>query len=151
MCTLRRTDVGLQKKGKELDVIPSGGVFFVTTKLSKLLSKNKNALELNLMSPAEVEQVTLTRVHAGFGVPGPTARDTLDGEEPSMRIRIPTGPVTPSAVEKKLHNTSAHPPYRRWRRWCAAARAVDEPHLREQQPETDEAVSSIEFDSAELE
>ena len=119
------------KKWKELDVIPSGEVFFVATKLSKLLSRKKNALELNLMSQAEVEQVTLTRVHAGFGVPGPAARDTLDGEEPSMRIRIPTGPVTPSAEEKKLHNTSGHPPYRRWRRWCAAARAADEPHLRE--------------------
>ena len=92
------------------------------------------------MSPAEVEQVTLTRVHAGFGVPGPAARDTLDGEEPSVRIRIPTGLVTPLAVERTLHKASGHAPYRRWCRWCAAARAAD-----------DEAVSRIEFDSAELE
>ena len=40
--------------------------------------------------------------------------------------------------------------YRRWYRWCAAARTADEPHLRAQQPETDEAASRIEFDSAEL-
>ena len=33
---------------------------------------------------------------------------------------------------------------------CCSA-AADEPHLREQQPETDEAVSRTEFDSAELE
>ena len=60
------------------------------------------------MSPAEVEQATSTRVHAGFGVPGPAARDTLDGDVPSVRIRIPTGPVTPSAVEKTLHKASGH-------------------------------------------
>ena len=88
---------------------------------------------------------------AGFGVPGPAARDTLDGDEPSVRIRIPTGPLTPSAVERTLHNASGHALHRRWCRLCAAARAADEPHLREQQPETDEAVSRIEFDSAELE
>ena len=58
---------------------------------------------------------------------------------------------TVSVVERALHKASGHAPYRRWCRWCAAARAVDEPHLREQQPETDEAVSRIEFDSAELE
>ena len=90
-------------------------------------------------------------MHAGFGVPGPAARDTLDGDVPSVRIRIPTCPVTPSAVERTLHKASGHALYRRWCRWCAAARAADEPHLRERQPETDEAVSRIEFDSAELE
>ena len=103
------------------------------------------------MSQAEVERATSTRVHAGFGVPDPAARDTLDGDESSVRIRIPTGPVTPSAVERTLRKTSGHAPHRRWCRWCAAARAADEPHLREQQPETDEAVSRTEFDSAELE
>ena len=35
--------------------------------------------------------------------------------------------------------------------FCAAARAADEPHLREKQPERDEAASRIEFDFAELE
>ena len=75
----------------------------------------------------------------------------MDGEEPAVRIRMPTGSVTPSAVERTLHKTSGHALYRRWCRWCAAARAADEPHSREQQPETDEAVSRIEFDSAEFE
>ena len=79
-----------------------------------------------------------------------TARDTLDGDEPSVRIRIPTGRVTPPAVERKLHKTSGHALYRSWCRWCAAAGTADEPH-REQQPETDEAVSRVELDSAELE
>ena len=91
-----------------------------------------------------------SRVQAGFGVPGPAARDTLDGDEPSVHIRIRTGPVIPSAEEKPCA-TSGHAPYRRWCRWCAAARAADEPHLSEQQPETDEAVSRIESDPAELE
>ena len=136
--------------GKELDMILSGGVFFVAVKSSKPLSRKRSALELDSMSQAEVERATSTRVHAGFGVPGPAARDTLDGDEPSVRIRIPTGPVIPSAEEKPCA-TSGHAPYRRWSRWCATARAADEPHLREQQPETDEVVSRIEFDSAELE
>ena len=103
------------------------------------------------MSSAEVERATSTRVHAGFGVPGLAARDTLDGENPSVRIRIPTDLVTPSAVERTLHKDSEHAPHRRWCRWCAAERAAVEPHLRKQQPETDEAVSRIEFDSAKLE
>ena len=94
--------------GKELDVILSSGVFFVAAKPSKLLSRKKSALELTSMSPAEVERATSTSVQAGFGVPGSAARDTLDGEKRSVRIRIPTGPVTPSAVEGKLHKTSGH-------------------------------------------
>ena len=92
-----------KNNGKELDVILSSGVFFVATKSSKLLSRKKNALELNSTSPAQVERSTSTRVHARFGVPDPAERDTLDGDEPSVRIRIPTRPVTPSAEEKKLH------------------------------------------------
>ena len=101
-----------KNNAKELVVIPSGGVFFVATTPSKLLSREKYALELNLMSQAESNEQR-RQVHAGFGVPGPAARDTLDGDAPSMRIRIPTGPVTPSAEEKKLHNASGHAPYRR--------------------------------------
>ena len=103
------------------------------------------------MSPAGVERATSTRLHAGFGVLGPAARDTLDGDEPSVRIRILTGPMTPSAIERTLHKASGHAPYPRCCRWCAAARAADEPQLRELQPETDEAVSRVEFDSVELE
>ena len=34
--------------------------------------------------------------------------------------------------------------------WCIAARAADKPHLRGQQPDTDEAVPRIEFDFADL-
>ena len=75
----------------------------------------------------------------------------MDGDEPSVRIRIPTGPVTPSVVERKLRKTSGHALYRRWCRWCAAVRTADEPHLKDQQPETDEAASRTEFDFAELE
>ena len=41
-------------------------------------------------------------------------------------------------------------PYRRWCRWCIAARAAVKPHLRGQQPNTDEAVPRIEFDFADL-
>ena len=67
------------------------------------------------------------------------------------RIRVPTGPATPTAVERTFRKASRHALYRRWCRWCAAARAADKPHLREQQSETDEAVSRIEFYSAELE
>ena len=139
-----------KNNGKELDVILSGGVFFVAVKPSKLSSRKRSVLELSSKSPAEVERATSTRVQARFGVPGPAARDTLDGDEPSVRIRILTGPVRPSTEEKPCA-TSGHAPYRRWCRWCAAVGTADEPHLREQQPETDEAVSIIEFDSAELE
>ena len=136
---------------KELDVILSGGVFCMATKPSKLLSRKESALELNSMSQAEVERATSSRAHAGFGVLDPAARDTLDGDELSVRIRISSGPVTPSAEEKKLHNASGHALYRRRCRWCTAGRTADEPHLREQQPETDEAASRTEFDSAEFE
>ena len=140
-----------KNNGKELDVMFSGGVFFVAIKLSKPSSKKRSVLELDSVSQAEVERAMSTRVHDGFGIPDSAARDTLDGDVPSVRIRIPTGLVTPSAEEKKLHNASGHALYRRWCRWCAAVRTEDEPHLREQHPETDEAVSRVEFDSAELE
>ena len=81
-----------KNNGKELDVIFSGGVFFVATKLSKLSSRKRSALELHSMSPAGVERTTFTRVHVGFGVPDSAARGTLDGDESSVRTRIPTGP-----------------------------------------------------------
>ena len=135
-----------KNNGKELDVILSGEVFFVATKSSKLLSRKKSALEPTSMSQAEIERATSTSVQAGFGVPDLAARDALDGDEPSVRIRTPTGPVTPSAVERKLRNPSGHAPYHRWCSWCAAVRAADEPHLRKHQPETDEAVSRIELE-----
>ena len=52
---------------------------------------------------------------------------------------------------KALPETSGHAPYHRWCRWCAAVRTADELHLRELQPETDGAVTRIDFDSAKLE
>ena len=137
--------------GKELDMIRSGGVFFVLARPSRPSSREASTLELNPMTAGEVDQAALTREHAVFGIPGPAAGATLDGDgEPTVRIRVPTGPATLSAEEGALHESSGHVPYRSWCQWCIAARAADKPHLREQQLETDEAVPNIEFDSAEL-
>ena len=98
------------------------------------------------------EQAALTREHAAFGTPGPAAGVTLDGDgEPAVRIKVPTGLATPSAEERALHEDSGHVPYRSWCQWFTAARAADKPHLRVQQPDTDEAVPRIEFDFADLE
>ena len=72
-----------KNNGKELDMILSDGVFSVTAKPSKMSSRKRSALELNSMSSAEVERATSTRVHAGFGVPDPPTRDTMDGDESS--------------------------------------------------------------------
>ena len=99
--------------GKELDMIRSGGVIFVTARPSKPSSREANALELNPMTAAEVEQAALAREHAAFGTPGPAAGATLDGDgEPTVRIKVPTGPATPSAEERALHEASGHVPYR---------------------------------------
>ena len=93
--------------GKELDVIRSGGVFFVAARPSQSSSREANALELNPMTAAEVEQAALAREHAAFGPPCPAAGATLDGDgEPAVRIKVPTGPATPSAEEKALHEAS---------------------------------------------
>ena len=79
------------------------------------------------MTAAEVEQAALAREHAAFETPGPAAGATLDGDgEPTVRIRVPTGPATPSAEERALHEASGHVPYRSWCQWC---RAADKPHL----------------------
>ena len=107
--------------------------------------------ELNPMTAAEVEQAALAREHAAFGFPGRAAGATLDCDgEPMVHIRVRTGPATPSAEERALHEASGHVPHRSWCQWCIAARAAEKPQLRRQQPETDEAVSRIEFDFAEL-
>ena len=137
--------------GKELDMIRSDGVFFEAARPSKLSSREPSTLELNPMTAAEVEQAALAREHAAFGTPGPAAGATLDGDgEPVVRIQVPTGPATLSVEERALHEASGHVPYRSWCQWCIAARAADKPHLREQQPDTDEAVPRIEFDFADL-
>ena len=123
--------------GKELDMIRSGGVFFEAARPSRPSSREASTLELNPMTAAEVE-------HAAFGIPGPAAGATLDGDgEPTVRIRVPTGPATPSTEERALHEASGHVPRHCWCQWCIAARAADKPHLRVQQPR-------IEFDFAEL-
>ena len=130
--------------GKELDMIRSGGVSFVAARPSKLSSNESSTLELNPMTTAEVEQAALERKHAAFGTPGPAAGATLDGDgEPTVRIRVPTGPATPAAEERALHEASGHVPYRSWCQWCIAVRAADKPHLRGQHPETNEAVPRI--------
>ena len=117
--------------GKELDMIRSGGVFFVAARPSKSMSRDANALELNPVTAAEVEQAALAWEHAAFGTPGPSAGATLDGDgEPAVRIKVPTWPATPSAEERALHEASGHVPYRSWCQWCIAARAADKPHLR---------------------
>ena len=98
--------------GKELDIIRNGGVFFLAARPSKSTSKEASTLELNPMKAAEVEQAALAREHAAFGIPGPAAGATLDGDgEPTVRIRVPTGPATPSAEERALHEASGHVPY----------------------------------------
>ena len=108
--------------GKELDMIRSGEVFFVAARPSKSLSKEASTLELNPMTAAEVEQAALAREHAAFGTPGPAAGATMDGDgEPAVRIKVPTGPATPSAEERALHVASRHVPCRRWCQWCIAA------------------------------
>ena len=79
--------------GKELDMIRSGGVFFVAARPSKSPLREASTLELNPMTAAEVEQAALAREHAAFGTPGPAAGATLDGDkEPAVRIKVPTGP-----------------------------------------------------------
>ena len=85
------------------------------------------------------------------GTPGPAAGATLDGDgDPAVRIKVPTGSATLSVEERALNEASGHVPYRSWCQWCIAARAADKPHLRVQQPDTDEAVPRIEFDFADL-
>ena len=46
--------------------------------------------------------MALAREHAAFGIPGPAAGATLDGDgEATVHIRVPTGPATPSAEERE--------------------------------------------------
>ena len=107
----------------------------MAVKPSKLSSRKRSALELNSMPPAEVERATSTRVRAGFGIPGPAARDTLDGDEQSVRIRIPTGLVRPQLLRKccTRHRDTRPIAYG----VDVVLQRADEPHLREQQPEAE--------------
>ena len=82
----------IQRRRKELDMIRSGGVFFVAARPSKLSSREANTLELNPMTAAEVQQAALAREHAAFGTPGAAAGATLDGDgEPTVRIKVSCG------------------------------------------------------------
>ena len=107
--------------GKELDMIRSGGVFFVAARLSKLSSREANTLELSPMTAAEVEQAALAREDGAFGtlVQLQEPRWTVT-ENPRCSSRVPTGPATPSAEERALHEASGHVPYRSWCQWCIA-------------------------------
>ena len=78
--------------GKELDMIPSGGVFFVAARPSESTSREANTLELNPMKAAEVEQAALAREHTAFGTPGPAAGATLDPRCASVFPRDPQRP-----------------------------------------------------------
>ena len=104
------------------------------------------------MTAAEVEQAALAREHAAFGTRCPAAGATLDGDgEPAVRIKVPTGPATPSAEERErcmrlrdmcLVEAGVNGVLRRERRTSHI--------LREEHPETGEAVPTIEFDFADL-
>ena len=93
--------------GKEFEMIRSGGVFFVAARPSKSSSREANALELNPMTEAEVEQAALAREHASFGTPAPAARAMLDGDgEPAVHIKVSTGNATPSAEGRAVNEAS---------------------------------------------
>ena len=89
--------------GKEPDMIRSGGVFFVAARPSRSSSSEAIALKLNpVTAAAEVEQAALAREHAAFRTPGPAAEATLDANgEPAVRIKVPTGPVTPQLKKER--------------------------------------------------
>ena len=54
--------------------------------------RDSEALELNPMTPAEIEQAALARENVVFGAPGPKAEDAMIGDgDPSVRIRVPWG------------------------------------------------------------
>ena len=127
-------------------MIRSGAVFFVADRPSKSSSREANTLELNPMSA----QHRSSKRHCQ----GNTLR-----LEPWVQLQkqrwTAMSPqcvchATPSAEERALHEASGHVPYRSWCQWCMAARAADNPHLRVQQPETDEAAPRIKFDFADL-
>ena len=116
--------------GKDLDMIRSGGVFFVAARPTKSM-RDSEALELNPITLTEIEQAALARENVVFGDPGPKAEDAMIGDgDPSVRIRVPTGLASPTSEEKSMHEASGHVPYRSWCQWCVAARAPDKRHLR---------------------
>ncbi|CAK0840370.1 unnamed protein product, partial [Prorocentrum cordatum] len=141
------------KDGKELELIRKGNLFYAIARPSKI--GGSNALELNPLTQAEIEQRALAREHAAFGAAGPAAEATLaeDGD-PAVRIKVPTGPATPTAEERAQHESAGHVPYRSWCSHCVAARAADKPHRRSEDPTglsaEEAAIPRIEFDFAEI-
>ena len=67
-----------------------------------------------------------------------------------MRIRVPTGPATPSAEERALHEASRHVPDRNWYPMVHCGASGGQAAFEGQQPKADEAVPRIEFDFADL-
>ncbi|CAK0793479.1 unnamed protein product [Prorocentrum cordatum] len=141
------------KDGKELELIRKGNLFYAIARPSKI--GGSDALELNPLTQAEIEQRALAREHAAFGAAGPAAEATLaeDGD-PAVRIKVPTGPATPTAEERAQHESAGHVPYRSWCSHCVAARAADKPHRRSEDPTglsaEEAAIPRIEFDFAEI-
>ena len=73
-----------------------------------------------------------------------------DGD-PSVRIRVPTGPATLRSEDRSMHEASGHVPYRSWCRWCVAARAPDERHMRADPTLAHESgLPRVEFDFADI-
>ena len=127
--------------GKELDMIRNGGVFFVAARPSKSSSRESKH--------AGTQSYDSSRGRASGTGKGSRCRSNV-GRRWAVRIKVPTGLAMPSAEERALHEASGHVPYRSWCQWCIAARAADKPHLRGQQPDTDEAAPRIEFYFADL-
>ena len=67
-----------------------------------------------------------------------------------MRVRVSADRKRPQLKRERCNEASGHVSYRSWCQWCIVARAADKSHLREKQPETDEAVPRIGFDFADL-
>ena len=82
--------------GKEVDMIRSGAVFFVAARPSEPSSREASTQELNPMTAAEVEQAAVARG---------TLRLDDDGE-PTVCIRVLTGPATQSAEERERESTA---------------------------------------------
>ena len=128
--------------GEELDTIRSGGEFFVAARPAKPTSREASTLELNPMTSSRGTGKGARCVLESW-VPLQEPRWTVMENQPTVRIKVPTGPATPSAEERALHEASGHVPYRSLCQWCLAARAADKPHLMGQQPETGEALQSL--------
>ena len=71
-------------------------------------------------------------------------------ENPRCASEIPRDRQRPQLKRERCTKLQDMLPYQSWCQWCIAARAAVKPHLRELQPDTDEAVPRIEFDFANL-